>query len=80
MRRVREIAGWFALSGGVLWVASTFGVRAYYPDLAMPKALAFTWILGAASTIIGSALAIPKWQSVFGLLVTLLVFWGMSFA
>jgi uncharacterized membrane protein YkgB len=62
-----------------VWVTCTLFVRTYYPDihaLGMPRTLAFAWVIGAISTVIGGLLAIPKWQSVFGLLATLFVLWA----
>jgi hypothetical protein len=77
--RWRETAGWCALIGGALWVTCTLLIRTYYPQLnaaRVPRMLAFAWVLGAISTVIGSLFAIPKWQSLFGLLATLFVIWA----
>ena len=78
MKGWRESAAWFALGGGADWVTCTLIIQAYYPQIhapGMPRALALAWMLGAIGTVIGSLFAIPKWQSVFGLLATLFVLW-----
>src|SRR5437899_1998575 len=82
-KRWRDDAAWCALGGGAVWVASTVIVSVYYPNIhahGMPRALALAWMLGAIATVIGSLLAIPKWQSVFGLLATLFVLWMLIVA
>jgi len=78
MKRWRDGAAWCALGGGAVWIASTARLGMDYPNFHVhgtPKAVALAWFLGAIATVIGSLLAIPKWQSVFGLLVTLFVWW-----
>jgi len=56
----------------------TMLIRTYYPQIhvpGMPRILAFGWLLGAPCTVLGSLLAVPKWQALFGLLATVFVLW-----